>query len=109
MYEPIEIGSRSRRTFSAAGRILGALKLDGPLLVGLGLITLYGLVVLYSASGQNWNRVIDGTIRAALGGVAMCALAQVKPAFLRRLATIPSDSIPGCFSSVISRTNCSMY
>ena len=86
MYEPIEIGSRSRRTFSAAGRILGALKLDGPLLVGLGLITLYGLVVLYSASGQNWNRVIDGAIRAALGGVAMCALAQVKPAFLRRLA-----------------------
>ena len=55
MYEPIEVGSRSRRTFSAAGRILGALKLDGPLLVGLGLITLYGLVVLYSASGQNWT------------------------------------------------------
>ena len=66
--------------------MLGALKLDGPLLVGLGLITLYGLVVLYSASGQNWNRVIDGAIRAALGGFAMCALAQVKPAFLRRLA-----------------------
>ena len=86
MYEPIEVGSRSRRTFTAAGRILGALKLDGPLLVGLGLITLYGLVVLYSASGQNWNRVIDGAIRAALGGFAMCALAQVKPAFLRRLA-----------------------
>ena len=86
MYEPIETGSRSRRTFTAAGRILGALKLDGPLLVGLGLITLYGLVVLYSASGQNWGRVIDGAIRAALGGFAMCALAQVKPAFLRRLA-----------------------
>src|SRR5687767_4665584 len=86
MYEPIEVGSRSRRTFSAAGRIVGALKLDGPLLVGLGLITLYGLVVLYSASGQNWGRVFDGAIRAALGGFAMYALAQVKPAFLRRLA-----------------------
>ena len=86
MYEPIEVGSRSRRTFSLAARMLGALKLDGPLLVGLGLIALYGLVVLYSASGQNWNRVIDGAIRVALGGIAMCALAQVKPAFLRRLA-----------------------
>ena len=86
MYEPIETGSRSQRTFTAAGRILGALKLDGPLLIGLGLITLYGLVVLYSASGQNWNRVIDGAVRAALGGTAMCVLAQVKPAFLRRLA-----------------------
>jgi rod shape determining protein RodA len=86
MYEPIETGSRSQRTFSFAARVLGALKLDGPLLVGLGLITLFGLVVLYSASGQNWNRVIDGAIRAALGGVAMCALAQVKPSFLRRLS-----------------------
>ncbi len=86
IYEQIEIGSRSQRTFTATARILGALRLDGPLLVGLGLITLYGLVVLYSASGQNWNRVIDGAIRAALGGVAMCALAQVKPAFLRRIS-----------------------
>jgi len=86
IYEPIETGSRSQRTFTAAGRILGALKLDGPLLVGLGLITLYGFVVLYSASGQSWNRVADAAVRAALGGIAMCVLAQVKPAFLRRLA-----------------------
>ena len=86
MYEPIEVGSRSQRTFTFAARLLGALKLDGPLLIGLGLIALYGLVVLYSASGQSWNRVIDGAIRVALGGIAMCALAQVKPAFLRRLA-----------------------
>src|ERR1044071_7501960 len=86
MYEPIEVGSRSQRTFSLAARLLGALKLDGPLLIGLGLITLYGFVILYSASGQSWNRVMDAAIRAALGGFAMCALAQVKPAFLRRLS-----------------------
>ena len=86
IYEPIETGSRSQRTFSFAARALGALKLDGPLLVGLSLITLYGFVILYSASGQSWNRVADAAIRAALGGFAMCALAQVKPAFLRRLA-----------------------
>jgi rod shape determining protein RodA len=86
MYEPIEVGSRSQRTFTFAARVLGALKLDGPLLIGLGLITVYGFVILYSASGQSWNRVADAAIRAALGGFAMCALAQVKPAFLRRLA-----------------------
>ena len=86
MFEPIEVGTRSQRTFSFAAQVLTKLKLDGPLLVGLGLISLYGLVVLYSASGQNWNRVIDGAIRVALGGIAMCALAQVKPAFLRRVA-----------------------
>jgi rod shape determining protein RodA len=94
IYEPIETGSRSQRTFTFAARMLGALKLDGPLLIGLGLITLYGLVVLYSASGQNWNRVIDGAVRAALGGVAMCALAQVKPSFLRRIA--PFLFVFGC-------------
>ena len=86
MYEPIAVGSRSQRSFSFAARLLGALKLDGPLLVGLGLITFYGFVILYSASGQSWNRVGDAAVRACLGGVAMCALAQVKPAFLRRLA-----------------------
>jgi hypothetical protein len=46
IYEPIETGSRSQRTFTFAARVLGALKLDGPLLIGLGLITLYGFVIL---------------------------------------------------------------
>ena len=86
MFEPIEVGSRSRRTFSAAGRILGALKLDGPLIVGLGLIALYGIVVLYSASGQNFYMVRNALIRVLIGTIAMCALARVKPSFLRRLA-----------------------
>ena len=99
MYEPIEVGSRSQRTFSFAGRMLGALKLDGPLLVGLGLITLFGLVVLYSASGQNLLMVRNGVIRALIGAVAMCALAQVKPSFLRRLA--PFLFIAGCLLLIL--------
>ena len=53
MYEPIETGSRSRRTFTFAARVLGALKLDGPLLINLSLITVYGFVILYSASRQS--------------------------------------------------------
>ena len=36
MYEPIEVGSRSQRTFTFAARLLGALKLDGPLLIAWG-------------------------------------------------------------------------
>ena len=43
----------ARRTVSGAARVLLALKLDGPLLIGLGLVAAYGLVVLYSASGQD--------------------------------------------------------
>jgi rod shape determining protein RodA len=86
MFEPIEVSSRGRRTLTIAGQMLEKLKLDGPLLVGIGLIIVFGLVVLYSASGQNFGVVRNGVIRALLGGIAMCVLAQVKPAFLRRLA-----------------------
>jgi rod shape determining protein RodA len=86
MYEPIEVGSRSQRTFTFAARVLGALKLDGPLLIGLGLITLYGLVILYSASSANLGMVRNAMLRVLIGTIAMCALARVKPSFLRRLA-----------------------
>ena len=78
--------STTRRTLTAGARILSTLKLDGPLLIGLGLIALFGQVVLYSASGQDWGSVLRGVARIALGTVAMLALAQVKPSLLRRLA-----------------------
>jgi rod shape determining protein RodA len=86
MFEPIEVGSRRQRTFSLAARLLGTLKLDGPLLVGLGLVTLYGLVILYSVSSANLGMVRNAMLRVLIGTVAMCALARVKPSFLRRLA-----------------------
>ncbi len=99
IYEQIETGSRTRRTLTATARILLALKLDGPLLIGIGLIALYGLVILYSASGQSLDKVADGAFRVMLGGIAMCVLAQVKPAFLRRIA--PWLYLIGCILLVI--------
>ncbi len=78
--------STTRRTLTAGARILSTLKLDGPLLIGLGLIALFGQIVLYSASGQDWGAVARGIARIALGTTAMLALAQVKPSFLRRLS-----------------------
>lgn len=78
--------STTRRTLTAGARILSTLKLDGPLLIGLALIALFGQVVLYSASGQDWGSVLRGVARIAIGTVAMLALAQVKPSLLRRLA-----------------------
>jgi rod shape determining protein RodA len=81
-----EVDSSTRRTLSETTRVLGTLKLDGPLVLGLVLLAVYGQVVLYSASGQDWESVMRGSIRIGLGAVAMLALAQVKPAFLRRLS-----------------------
>jgi rod shape determining protein RodA len=86
IYEEIGAGSRTRRTLTGAARVLFALKLDGPLLVGLALVALYGLIVLYSASGQSLAMVTRAAIRLGLGAAAMLVLAQVNPNFLRRMS-----------------------
>ena len=78
--------SAARRTFSATARLLSALKLDGPLLVGLGLLAVYALVVQYSASGQSVDTVLRTLMRIGLGTLAMIALAHSSPNFLRSLA-----------------------
>jgi rod shape determining protein RodA len=76
----------ARRTLTGAARVLSALKLDGPLLVGLALVAAFGLVVLYSASGQDWATVVRAVLRLVLGTAAMLSLAQVNPNILRRAA-----------------------
>ena len=78
--------SAARRTFSATARLLSALKLDGPLLVGLGLLAVYALIVQYSASGQSIVTILRTLMRIGLGALAMIALAHASPNFLRSLA-----------------------
>jgi len=78
--------STARRTLGTAARVLFALNVDGPLLVGLGLVCAYGLVVLYSASGESISMVMRAAARMGIGAVAMVALAQVRPSQLRKAA-----------------------
>lgn len=80
--------SYTRRTLTRSARALASLKLDGPLLIGLALIALYGLIVMYSASGQNVGAVIKSATRLGIGIVVMLLVAQVKPGFLRRATPI---------------------
>ena len=84
IYEELTDSSRARRTLTGTARMLLALKLDGPLLIGLGLVAVYGLVVLYSASGQSVGTVVRQIAHIAMGAVAMLVLARVNPNFLRR-------------------------
>jgi rod shape determining protein RodA len=84
IYEEITTGSRTRRTLTGAARVLFALKLDGPLIIGLALVAVYGLIILYSASGQSAPTIYRTLGRLALGTIAMLVLAQVNPNFLRR-------------------------
>jgi rod shape determining protein RodA len=78
--------ARTRRTLSASAKLLSALNLDGPLLVGLGLLALYGLAILYSASGQSLDTILRTLARIALGTAAMLALTHASPNLLRRLS-----------------------
>jgi rod shape determining protein RodA len=78
--------ARTRRTLSSTAKLLSALNLDGPLLVGLGLLALYGLAILYSASGQSLDTILRTVIRIALGTAVMLALTHASPNFLRRLS-----------------------
>ena len=78
--------STTRRTLTGAARLLAALQLDGPLLIGLALVSCYGLIVLYSASGQSAGMVLRAVMRLVMGAVAMLALAQLRPQQLRASA-----------------------
>lgn len=88
IYEEILSESRARRTLSGAARILSALKIDGPLVTLLALISVYGLIVLYSASGKDLGTVMRTVGRLVLGTAAMLVLARVNPNFLRRTTPI---------------------
>ena len=80
-----DVDGATKRTITRTANILGALRLDGPLLIGLGAIALYGQLILYSSSGGDLGSVVRGSIRLAIGGVLMLALAQLRPGSLRRM------------------------
>ncbi|MGH8264979.1 MAG: FtsW/RodA/SpoVE family cell cycle protein, partial [Steroidobacteraceae bacterium] len=84
-----EIGtSRSRRSFTLSTAFLRRLHIDEPLLLGLLAIICFGLVVLYSASGQNLQIVRAQGLRFVLAIAAMVVVANVHPRHLR-MAAVP--------------------
>lgn len=69
---------------SSFADLVRRLNVDGPLLGGLLLICVFGLFVLYSASGENSRLLINQAIRLGVAVVAMLIVAQLPPDFLRR-------------------------
>ena len=81
--------SRTRRTLTAGSRILRALGLDGPLTGVLAIIVCMGILVVYSASGQNVKMVEHHLGNIAIAVLAMVALAKLAtPQYLRLFAPI---------------------
>jgi rod shape determining protein RodA len=68
--------------------LIGLLNLDVPLLVGLLLLCSYGLLILYSASGENIGQVYRQGFRLGFAVVIMLFLAQVSPQQLLRWSPI---------------------
>jgi len=72
-----------RHSLSLGRRIMTGLKLDAPLLAGLVMTCGFGLVVLWSASGQDSGLLMRQLVRLGLAFAVMVALAQVPPKVLR--------------------------
>jgi len=79
--------SRARRTLTAGGRTLRALGLDGPLTGVLSIIVCIGILVVYSASGQNLKMVERHLGNIAIAVTALIVLARFStPHYLRLFA-----------------------
>ena len=79
--------SRARRTLTAGGRTLRGLGLDGPLTGVLSIIVCIGILVVYSASGQNVKMVEHHLGNIAIAVTALIVLARFStPHYLRLFA-----------------------
>jgi rod shape determining protein RodA len=78
--------SRTRRTLTVSGRLLEALHLDGPLLLAVLAVCAVGLVVLFSAGGEDLGVFLRQATRVAIGLGVLVATAQVPPRLLRAVA-----------------------
>jgi len=67
-----------------AARIMRRLNIDGQLLGGLLLICSLGLVVLYSAVGEDMDLLLQQCVRLGVAIAGMFVVAQLPPDVLRR-------------------------
>ncbi len=87
MYE--ELGaSRTRRTMTATTRLMRSMHLDGMLLAGVAAVGIFGLIVLYSAAGDNTALWLAQVLRFGISIAVMIAIAQVPNHFIRMAAPV---------------------
>ncbi|MBT8130899.1 MAG: FtsW/RodA/SpoVE family cell cycle protein, partial [Gammaproteobacteria bacterium] len=77
---------KDERPLGIVARTLRRMHLDGPLLLALIIVALLGMLVLYSASGQDTAIVMKQLVRLGISLAALFLVAQVPPHFLRLLA-----------------------
>ncbi|RMG38554.1 MAG: rod shape-determining protein RodA [Gammaproteobacteria bacterium] len=82
--DPAALGDLTPSDPNRRQGILARYHLDLPLLVGLLLLSVYGLVVLYSASGEDIAQVERQALRFLLAFGIMIGVAQIRPDQLMR-------------------------
>ncbi len=78
--------SRAQRTFTFTGRLLEALHLDGPLLLSVSAVCAAGLIVLFSAAGEDLGVFLRQAARVGMGIGVIVLVAQIPPRVLRIVA-----------------------
>jgi len=58
-------------------------QIDWPLFTGLIALSILGLVILYSASGENWNVVRRQILWMCVAFTVMCIVAQIPPHYIQ--------------------------
>jgi rod shape determining protein RodA len=84
MTETKRLVTPKAQPLSDMARLMRRFHIDGPLLWGLVLICAVGLVILYSAVGENMRLWLSQVVRLSVALVAMLIVAQIPPDFLRR-------------------------
>lgn len=87
MYEDWQ-RSKAQRALSRTGEFLRRFNLDTMLVSGLGLVMVFGLFVLYSASGEKIALWEAQVMRFGLAIAGMTLIAQIPPQWIRRTAPV---------------------
>jgi rod shape determining protein RodA len=77
------ISDRQQRNGWQPGRLFQLLHLDATLLLGLLLLLGVGLMMLYSAGGQDFGLIVRQLVRLGVAMVAMLVIAQIHPDRMR--------------------------
>ncbi|MCA6062015.1 rod shape-determining protein RodA [Thalassolituus marinus] len=80
------IGSGHHHGFSRSQALFERIHLDLPLTLLILALTICGLAILYSGSGQEWGMVKRQAIHFAIGLVVMITAAQLPPRFYQAIA-----------------------
>ena len=81
---PRQIGDLTPTNPNRRQGLLAVFHIDLPLLAGLLLLCGFGLIVLYSASGQDLGQVWRQVVRLGVALLVMLGVAQINPIALRR-------------------------